>query len=326
MDHDHGYRNNRGAGFVGTRLTGVLEDAGTPFVILDKILTGEQYIDITDPETFRSIPAFDAVINLAAEHRDDVSPKSLYDSVNVEGSKNVCQFCRDRGIKTILFTSTVAVYGFAPEGTKEDGAINYFNDYGRTKYYAETVYREWFAEDPQNRNLIIVRPTVIFGEGNRGNVYNLLKQISSGRFLMFGNGRNRKSMAYVQNVAEFLNFSTQMTGYHLYNYIDKPNLDMNTLVRIVRQILFGKSSVGFRLPKWLGISIGYGFDLVAACLKRNLPISSIRVKKFLGTTSFDSSIEKTGFTSQITLEEGLERTLTYEFMEDNSNKRTFQSE
>ena len=35
---------------------------------------------------------------------------------------------------------------------------------------AEQVYKEWQAEDPENRTLVIVRPTVIFGEGNRGNV------------------------------------------------------------------------------------------------------------------------------------------------------------
>ena len=75
--------------------------------------------------------------------------------------------------------------------------------------------------------------------------YNLLHQIASGRFLMFGNGRNRKSMAYVQNVAEFLEFSTHLTGYHLYNYIDKPDLDMNMLIEIVRKTLFRK--IGCRI-------------------------------------------------------------------------------
>ena len=315
-----------GAGFVGTRLADKLQQAGTPFLILDKILDGEQYIDITDPETFRSLPKFDAVINLAAEHRDDVSPKSLYDLVNVEGSKNVCQFCRDRNISTIVFTSTVAVYGFASEGTKEDGAINYFNDYGRTKYCAENIYRNWFEEDPQNRNLVIIRPTVIFGEANRGNVYNLLNQIATNRFVMFGNGRNRKSMAYVQNIAEFLHFSTQLTGYQIYNYVDKPDLDMNALVEIVRKNLFGKSGVGIRLPAWLGILLGYGFDLAAALLNRKLQISSIRVKKFMGTTSFDSSIEHTNFKPQVSLEDGLKRTLKYEFQENNTTKRIFTTE
>ena len=43
----------------------------------------------------------------------------------------------------------------------------------------------------------VLRPTVIFGERNRGNVYNLLSQIARGRFLMVGKGENMKSMIVV---------------------------------------------------------------------------------------------------------------------------------
>ena len=98
----------------------------------------------------------------------------------------------------------MACYGNAPPGTGEGGAIAPFNDYGRTKFLAEEVYRAWQRDDPSRRTLAIVRPTVIFGEQNRGNVYNLLRQIASGRFVMVGAGRNTKSMAYVGNVAAFL--------------------------------------------------------------------------------------------------------------------------
>jgi thioester reductase-like protein len=56
-------------------------------------------------------------------------------------------------------------------GPDETGAINYFNDYGRTKWLTEEKYRAWLASDPEN-SLTIIRPTVIFGEQNRGNVYN----------------------------------------------------------------------------------------------------------------------------------------------------------
>lgn len=42
----------------------------------------------------------------------------------------------------------------------------------------EEVLREWFNKAPQENSLTIIRPTVIFGERNRGNVYNLLKQIA----------------------------------------------------------------------------------------------------------------------------------------------------
>ena len=51
---------------------------------------------------------------------------------------------------------------------------------------------------------MIVRPAVVFGEGNRGNVYELLRQIMARRFVMVGSGRNRKSIAYVGNLSAFL--------------------------------------------------------------------------------------------------------------------------
>ena len=43
----------------------------------------------------------------------------------------------------------------------------------------QKIYIDWYNKDPENRKLIIIRPTVIFGEGNRGNVYNLFKQIAT---------------------------------------------------------------------------------------------------------------------------------------------------
>lgn len=189
---------------------------------------------------------------------------------------------------------------------------------------AEGVYRAWQAEDPEHRSLVIVRPTVIFGEQNRGNVYNLLRQIARGRFIMFGSGKNRKSMAYVQNIAEFLAYSTQLgPGEHLYNYIDKPDLDMNTLVSRCRSVLFGKDGVGLRMPGWLGVLAGYGFDVLAAVTSKKLPVSSIRVKKFMGTTAFNTSISKTGFSPSCTLAEGIERTMRHEFLEDHSGDKLF---
>ena len=215
----------------------------------------------------------------------------------------------------------------APADTDELGKPNYFNDYGRTKYLAEQVYKEWQAEDPENRTLVIVRPTVIFGEGNRGNVFNLLKQIASGRFVMFGNGKNRKSMAYVENVAAFLEYSLSFKpGIHIYNYIDKPDFDMNTLVSEARKTLFGKNNVGLGLPAFLGMAIGYFADVVAKLTGKKLPVSSIRVKKFMGTTQFASSVSETGFVPPVSLEEGLARTLRYEFLEDNSDQQTFETE
>ena len=316
-----------GAGFIGTRLTKVLENAGRDYQVFDKTLEETRFCDVTDPSSLAHIPPADVMINLAAEHRDDVTPRSLYVDVNVEGARNVCNVCREKQIQTIVFTSSVAVYGFAPEGTGENGRYNPFNDYGRTKMQAEAVYREWLSENPEKRSLVIIRPTVIFGEQNRGNVYNLLRQIATKRFIMFGSGTNQKSMAYVQNIAEFIVFSTTLgAGEHIYNYIDKPDLDMNTLVTRCRSVLFGRANVGLRLPGWLGLMIGYIFDVLAIFTGRKLPVSSIRVKKFMGGTAFNTSVSSTGFVPSCGLEEGIDRTLQYEFLEDNGCERQFYSE
>jgi nucleoside-diphosphate-sugar epimerase len=310
-----------GSGFIGTRLSDRLVSSGYEIKIADKNKSGKYprlwvYADVREPDTLeKTLAGSDVVINLAAEHRDDVAPKSLYDDVNVTGARNVCGVCSKIGIKRLVFTSSVAVYGFAPPGTDETGKIHYFNDYGRTKWLAEEKHREWLDSNAEN-SLTIIRPTVVFGEQNRGNVYNLLHQIAGGKFPMVGKGTNVKSMAYVENVASFIEYNLNNSpGEHLFNYIDKPDFDMNTLVVEVNKIL-GRPCRLFHWPYWFGFFGGLCFDLLAKIIRRQLPISSIRVKKFCSNTMFEAAnIKKTDFKAPVSLIEGLEKTIRFEFID-----------
>ena len=202
-----------GSGFIGTQFAKLLDKKSINFKIIDKVISPifpnfSDQCDIRNFDLLRVLIDADSfLVNLAAEHRDDVFPRELYDDVNVNGARNICHAANELGISKIIFTSSVAVYGFAPLGTNESGAIAPFNDYGRTKWEAEQIYKQWQSEGPQNRTLVIIRPTVVFGERNRGNVFNLLRQIASGKFVMVGDGLNRKSMAYVENVVAFLEYS-----------------------------------------------------------------------------------------------------------------------
>ena len=86
-----------------------------------------------------------------------------------------------------------------------------------------------------DNSLVIVRPTVIFSEGNRGNVFNLLNEMASGKFLMVGKGENKKSMAYIGNIVAFIETCVASEQkYGIYNYVDTPDLTMNELVAQVR--------------------------------------------------------------------------------------------
>ena len=320
-----------GSGFVGTNFCRQLSLKQQDFEIIDLKMSNQfpekcKIADVRDPETLRKTISGDVVVNLAAVHRDDVRDKSEYRRTNVDGAENVALVCEEKGIDKIVFTSTVAVYGFAEPGTDESGAINPFNEYGRTKFEAEEKLRKWHAKG--ENSLIIVRPTVIFGEGNRGNVYNLLKQIASGKFLMVGKGENKKSMAYIGNIVAFLETCVAADEkYGVFNYVDTPDLTMNELVSQVRGKLNGKEGVGTRLPYWLGIILGYTADIVAKLSGRNLPVSSIRVKKFASSTEFKSSnVNLDIFQAPFSLIEGVNRTLQSEFVSPEPTQEIFYTE
>jgi nucleoside-diphosphate-sugar epimerase len=323
-----------GSGFIGTRLVHRLKSKEQLSVQITDKEPSKAYPDLLVLGDVRSVEQLTAsianesvIVNLAAEHRDDVRPLSLYYEVNVGGAKNICTVAREKNVKAIIFTSTVAVYGFAPIGTDESGKVAPFNDYGRTKYEAELVFKAWQAESPNERTLVIIRPTVVFGEQNRGNVYSLLRQIASGKFVMVGNGENRKSMAYVENVAAFIEYSMFFKpGVYTYNFIDKPDFTMNQLVGSVKRILGKDEKIRLRLPYALGYAIGKGFDLVAAITGKRFPISSIRVKKFCVNSVYNTAIDETGFVPAVPLALALEQTIRHEFIEKHDDQPLYFSE
>lgn len=312
-----------GSGFVGTRLVELLLAAGHNVTIGDIVKSVKypelwKYCDVCKPEDLRRIlPGTDTIVNLAAAHRDDVRPVSLYEQVNVDGARKVCQSATEQKIRSIVFTSSVAIYGFPEWDYQEGDPKKPFNEYGRTKLLAEEVYRKWLTESRENA-LHIIRPTVIFGEGNRGNIYNLFHQIATGRFLMVGNGQNKKSIAYVGNIAAFLKWDLEhnQEQYSVYNYIDKPDWNMKELVAQFENVMRKKLVPPISLPFWLGLAGGACFDMLASIIRRQLPISSIRIRKFCAQTVFNSDkMRSTGFIPPFSLEEALKKTIEFEFLQ-----------
>lgn len=213
------------SGFVGSHLIELLKQDDFTLLNVDR-RSSVYHPEITVIGDVRRMDSFsdslvgaDVVVLLAAEHRDDVTPVSLYYDVNVGGMRNVLQVMSEQGIKRIVFLSSVAIYGLNKKNPSESYPADPFNHYGKSKWQAEQLLQEWYRADP-DRTVDIIRPTVIFGERNRGNVYNLLKQISGGRFLMVGKGDNKKSMAYVGNIVSLISYliGQKEPGCQVYNY------------------------------------------------------------------------------------------------------------
>jgi len=308
-----------GSGFVGSRL---LENEMAKYQVKNFDKQNSKLfpeittiVDVRDLDGLKeSLKSVDLVILLAAEHRDDVSPKSLYYDINVGGTENVLKAMSENNINEIIFTSSVAVYGLNKINPNEQHPEDPFNHYGKSKLEAERVLKKWYDESSIVRKVTIIRPTVIFGERNRGNVYNLLKQIASEKFLMIGNGNNKKSMAYVGNIVAFIKYNIEeMKGFKTYIYTDGPDLTMNELVLLIEKVL-GKKLPAIKLPYFIGLIAGYAFDIIAKLWGTKLPVSSVRVRKFCATTQFNSeNAHKSGFNAPFTLNEGISKTLQYEF-------------
>ncbi len=322
------------SGFIGSHLISRIKDEAYELLNIDKA-ESVMYPELTtianvlDKKALtKLLRAVDLVVLLAAEHRDDVSPTSLYYDVNVGGMQNTLEAMEANGVKRLIFLSSVAVYGLNKDNPNEEHPADPFNHYGKSKWQAEVLLRRWL-ESRQDWNVNILRPTVVFGERNRGNVYNLLKQISSGRFMMVGKGENKKSMAYIGNIVAFIHHLIEHQSrvhYEVYNYVDKPDFSTKELVKHVSNVL-EKHIPTTSVPFWIGMMGGYCFDALALVSKRKLAISSVRVRKFCANTVFDAAkVGRSGFHAPYTLAEGITRTLQHEFISPKKDNITFVSE
>ena len=306
-----------GAGFVGRRLATRLAVLPQWQVRVADLTGSDWHSDVTIPATLiEPLRGADWVINLAAVHHDNVRPTSRYYEVNVDGAAHICQACRDLGISRQIFVSSVAVYGDTEgELATESRPHAPFNDYGKSKSEAESVYRQWGREDAQ-RTLVIVRPTVIFGENNRGNLYNLMQSIARKNFKMVGDGHVVKSIAYVENVAQFLVHLMEQphSNEAVYNYADKPDLTTLQIVQTVREELGLAEQRLPTAPYWLAYACGLLLDGIRKMVPVPTEISAQRVRKFCTATPIDAARAfASGYCAPIPVSQGLRQTVRSEF-------------
>src|SRR5262249_22778787 len=138
--------------------------------------------DIQDPSVvLPAVKGVDAVVHLAAEHKDSGILPDAYFRVNVDGTRTLLDSMTKASVPKIIFFSSVAVYGEA-DFPSEETSPEPVNAYGRSKLEAERLIGQWALADP-SRQALIIRPTVVFGPRNRANIFKLIKYVSDGKFV-----------------------------------------------------------------------------------------------------------------------------------------------
>jgi nucleoside-diphosphate-sugar epimerase len=272
-------------GFVGRNLTPFLEKGGWKVIPLLRKQNTKNTItyDRLDKTDFDQSNAF---IHLAGKANDlkNTSLDEEYYEVNTELTKTLFDLFLESNCKTFIYFSSVkAVADQADEVLTEDHAYEPKSVYGKSKALAEQYLLS--KELPQDKKLYIVRPCMIHGPGNKGNLNLLYNLVSRGVPWPLGAFENKRFFLSIENlcfvIKELLDNTAISSG--IYNIADDDALSTNQLIILMNEVV-GKK------PRFLKIS-RKGISMIAKIGELlYLPLNSEKLQKL--TESYVVSNEK----------------------------------
>jgi len=250
----------------------------------------------------------DAIIHLAGKAHDtkNTSQASEYFEVNTNLTKELFNEFLKSNIKDFIYFSSVkAVADEVSEILDEDINPNPKTPYGQSKLKAEEYILS--KEIPEGKRVFIIRPCMIHGPGNKGNL-NLLYNVVNKRIpYPLAAFYNERSFLGIDNlnylVKEILKNKEIPSG--IYNFADDEVLSTNKLVEIISSAA-NKKSLSIAIPKTLINVIAKFGDLI------KFPLNSETIQKL--TENYRVSNEKIKLAIGIeklpnTARQGLEKTI-----------------
>lgn len=143
----------------------------------------------------------DWVFHTAAIVEED-GPRDLYERVNIEGTRTVCNVAQQLGVRRLAHLSSVMVYGFDyPQDVAEDGPVDgQGNVYNDTKLASERVALSF--NDPQRLGVIVIRPGDVYGRGSLPWVTRPVQMLRRGVFMLPGRGSGVINHVHVDNLID----------------------------------------------------------------------------------------------------------------------------
>lgn len=301
------------SGFIGTRLVGHLVNAGCSVRALDIApprvrREGVEYIchDVRDDLPARLGDGVDLMYNLAAVHKTPGHPEGAYYQTNIMGALAAARLASKANIKRIVFTSSISVYGPSENLITEDSPLQPESAYGHSKRMAEQIHRDGQAGSPE-RFLVIVRPGVVFGPGERGNYTHLARALSKGAFFYPGRKDTIKSGGYVDELIWAIGFALDRKKQNILFNFAYP--DMPTIEEIV--LTFSRTA-GFKAAPVIvpaaPLYAAAGFFEIANKVGFRNPIHRQRITKLIRSTRVQPRwLLNEGYSFKTTLEEALMR-------------------
>lgn len=245
------------------------------------------YCDVRDYNTFNiKLKKIDLIINLAAIHREPGHERREYFETNILGAENVCRFAEKINCSNIIFTSSISPYG-VDDNLKDEATVPCPNSpYGSSKLAAEKIHISWQNRSIKKRILTIVRPGVVFGEGEKGNMSRLVKLIYKNFFFYMGNKDTRKAGIYVKELINQILWVHQRQNNNLlpkltlFNATMWPNPSISDYVDTIKSIAKIKRFIPNLAYTFL-LCFGFIFELIFKIIGKNNPFSPVRLRKLV---------------------------------------------
>lgn len=197
-----------GTGFLGQALVSHLRDSGVEVIAFDLRAHPDPSVhsvvgDICDPAAVRlACAGVDTVFHTAAMIDWGLNKRKQLFAVNVQGTANILDACRNAGVQRLIYTSTVdVVFGGRPiDGGDEDTPYphHHLDHYGHSKAVAE---RAVLAANGAELLTCALRVATLWGPGERFRVTRFVQMARDGKLAALGNGQSRFSHLYIVNAA-----------------------------------------------------------------------------------------------------------------------------
>lgn len=206
--------------------------------------------------------------------------KKIFFDVNLQGTKNLCAALEQSGVpKAFIFISTVAVYGLDyGEEISEDSPMNGTSAYALSKIQAEYFLIDWCKK--HNVILSIIRPSLIAGPNPPGNLGAMIQGIKSGKYLSIGDGKARKSVLMVEDIATLVPLLAAKGG--IYNVCDTEQPTFRDLELLISKQL--DKSLPFAIPYRIAKLLALVGDLIG----NKFPINSDKLDKITKSLTFSN--------------------------------------
>ena len=269
--------------------------------------------DLRDADSLRhAMTGCDVVYNIAALYREAGLPATEYRAVNATAVGTLIDLAKVTGVRRVVHCSTVGVHGdIEHPPADEDAPLRPGDVYQETKVEGERIGREAAART--GVELVIARPTGIYGEGDR-RLFKIFGKIAQRRFVMLGSGRNYYHVTHVEDLAEGFHLCGTVPAAAGRTYIVGGG-EVPTLAELVARTakVAGVPPPRLRLPVWPFWLAGAACEAVCAPFGIAPPIYRRRVDFFRKSRAFDISRARRdlGFAPEVPIREGIRRTLEW---------------